>query len=427
MKPHRIATSSLGLLGVALLVSASLGGQARAATQVPRDPAASRITLDVWTNKEEGGVYRPGEGMRIFFRASADAYVLLYNIDTEGYIHLIYPYGLDDPSRAEGGRTYQIPSRRDPYDLVADGPAGVEYIVAAAAPFQFSDLPWYLTGRIGDGEPPVDDAENAEDAGVIVGDPYVGMDRILRRIVPDGHEDEVATADTYFYIDRRVEYPRYVCADCHYHPVYFDPYRDVCPVVTIRIDATWARYAPLRARILRPRYYYTVRSTAPDRYRRIKQRWSTIDGRTTLRERFRVAAPTKDGTRRDRLQQRTPPEFRDLRRYRPGRFWQGHDQVLKRQEQRQRERADQRRQQAEAQRRSATEQQRREAPPRDEARQRNDQKQPKDDKAKVRERDRPSDSGARDRGRSPNRDSGRNDRPNHDRQGNGGRDRNRGR
>ena len=39
--------------------------------------------------------------MRVFFRPSADAYVLIYNIDTEGYIHLVYPYGPDDPEWLE--------------------------------------------------------------------------------------------------------------------------------------------------------------------------------------------------------------------------------------------------------------------------------------------------------------------------------------
>lgn len=393
---HRIARG-VGLLGAAIVAGATLAGAASAATQVERGADRSRLTVDVWTNKEEGGVYRPGEGMRIFFRPSADAFVLLYNIDTDGYIHLIYPYGPDDPDRVEGGRTYQIPSRRDPYDLVADGPAGVEYVVALAAPFPFSDLPWYLSGRVGDGEAPPDEQADDDDSGVIVGDPYVGMDRIARRIVPPGREDDVATADTYFYIGERVEYPRYVCADCHSHAVYFDPYRDVCPVVEIRIDATWARFAPLRTRILRPRYYYDVRRTAPDRYRRLKDRWSTLDGRATLRERFEVQGPTSD-TRRERLERRTPPEFRDLRRYRPGRFWQGRDQVLRLREQRQQDRVDQQRQGERD--RARTE---RDRVQQDRGDQRGGNQRGGDQRgdANVRERQRPPDNG--DRGRSSDR------------------------
>src|SRR6266550_7232890 len=53
--------------------------------------AAHQLDVDVWINKDEGGVYGPGESMRVYFRSTADGYVLVFNVDTEGYIHLVYP------------------------------------------------------------------------------------------------------------------------------------------------------------------------------------------------------------------------------------------------------------------------------------------------------------------------------------------------
>ena len=324
MNPNRRthALLPLFLAGAALLGAAP----AYAVTAVPTQSIrqSSRFQIDVWINREEGGVYRPGESMRVFFRSNADAYVLVYNIDTEGYIHLVYPFGPSDPARVEGGRAYRVPARHDPYDLVADGPAGMEYVVAVASRYPFQDLPWYLSGRDADR----DDYDDELDSGQIVGDPYVGIERLNSRIIAPGAEDESDATETYFYIDHRVDYPRYICADCHYSAFGFDPYQSVCSVVDIRIDATWVHYAPVRVGVVRPRYYYHVRSTAPDRYRVWKDRWSSLDGPSTLRSRFTVA-PSPKSLRMRNPQGKTPPEFNELRRARPGRLWQGRDEVLR--------------------------------------------------------------------------------------------------
>ena len=352
---NALPASALLALALAALPATLAPPAAEAATQVPA--ARSRLSVDVWINKEEGGVFTSGEKMQVFFRASQDAYVLIYNIDTEGYIHLIYPFRPSDPSRVEAGATYRVPSRHDPYDLVAEGPEGMEYIVALASPFPFQDLPWFLAPGSTEDSRARDDqgdanAEDDLDQGVIVGDPYVGMEKLNSRLVPNGREDQVATADTYFYLGRRVDYPRYVCADCHQRTYWFDPYVDYCSVVDIRIDATWARYAPIRFGAARPRYYYQVRSNAPTRYRAWKERWSSLDGNKTLRDRFVLEREVRDRRLRDGAQRRqTPPEFKDLRRYRPGRLWQGRDQVIPLRDRRDgavdkiRERIEQRRQQ----------------------------------------------------------------------------------
>jgi hypothetical protein len=342
--------AGLALVLTSLLAAASIAAAAEHVpnpnpTDYPDDAAypaqkivrAGRLDVDVWINKDEGGVYRPGESMRVYFRSTGDGYVLVFNVDTEGYIHLIYPYGPEDPPYVDGGRAYRIPSRSDPYDLVADGPPGIEYVVAVASPFPFQNLPWYLSADRADGErPDLEDDDDDTESGQIQGDPYVGIDRIIRRIVPQGREDRVSTNETYFYIGRRVDYPRYVCADCHFHPFYFDPYVDACSAFEIRVDATWAHYAPIRFGSVRPRYIYRVRPGAPTRYRQWKQQWSSLDGRATLRTRF---LPDRDiRNRRDRAPQPRPnrPEFRDLRRYREGRIWRGRDEILRLRENRDR-------------------------------------------------------------------------------------------
>jgi hypothetical protein len=333
--PRAALASGFLALALAVLPAAFAAPRADAAEKVPSSP--NRPTIDVWINKEEGGVFTSGEKMQVFFRSSRDAYVLIYNIDTEGYIHLIYPFRPDDPMLVQGGETYRVPSRHDPYDLVAEGPVGMEYVVAIASPLPLQNLPWYLApgtdqdSRDRPDAAAADDATDDLDQGVIVGDPYVGMENLHRRIVPAGHDEQVATDNTFFYIERRVEYPRYVCADCHHRTYWFDPYVDYCSVVDIRVDATWARYAPVYYGYgpARPRYYYQMRSSAPPRFQGWKERWSSLDGSATLRQRFvleREAGAERVRTSTTRRQ--VPPEFKDLRRYRPGRLWQGRDQVI---------------------------------------------------------------------------------------------------
>ncbi|HET9951568.1 MAG TPA: DUF4384 domain-containing protein [Candidatus Eisenbacteria bacterium] len=332
--PRAALASGFLALALAALAAVFAPAPAGAAEKVPS--SQNRPSVDVWINKEEGGVFTSGERMQVFFRSSQDAYVLIYNIDTEGYIHLIYPFRPDDPMLVRGGETYRVPSRHDPYDLVAEGPVGMEYVVAIASPLPFQNLPWYLApGSVQDSRDRTDAAAEGErddlDQGVIVGDPYVGMENLHRRIVPPERDDQVATDNTFFYIERRVEYPRYVCADCHHRTYWFDPYVDYCSVVEIRIDATWARYAPVYYGYgpARPRYYYQMRPSAPSRYQGWKERWSSLDGNSTLRQRFVLereagAQRVRSGTAR----RQAPPEFKDLRRYRPGRFWKGRDQVI---------------------------------------------------------------------------------------------------
>ena len=360
-----------------------------AVEQVPAQEVgrAPKMDVDVWINKDEGGVYQPGESMTIYFRVNANASVIVFNIDTDGYIHLIYPYGPSDSPFIDAGRTYRIPSRSDPYELVADGPPGVEYVVAVASPAPFQNLPWYLSREMVDrGRPDGEGAgdEDPTESGHIVGDPYVGIDRIVRRIAPPGREDRIATSDTYFYIDRRVEYPRYVCADCHFHPYFFDPYFSTCSVFEVRIDATWARYAPIYPGVTRPRYIYRVRPGAPPRYRQWKEQWSSQDGAKTLRTRFRPERETKQVRGHVPSQRPVPPEFRELRRYRPGRFWKGRDEVLRVRERR----VDQIRERLQRGAEEWRAKDRERSGP-SEGRDRKEQKPPKVEKGEKKERERP--------------------------------------
>jgi len=263
------------------------------------------LTVDVWTNKGEGAVYYPGERIRVYFRASRDCYVIIYNIDTQGYVHLLFPVGAGGNHFVMGDRPYLLPPRGSAYDLVVSGPSGIEYIEAIASEEPFErGLPWYLDSEYGDwtespwdlyGSDYEDYADNYDyyyDRGIVRGDPFLAIESINRRAIPpDYPASDYATAYASYYVDRRVEFPRYVCYDCHWDYPGFDPYRSGCVVFDVRIDRTWVYSPRIVLRDYRPRYYYSVRSSAPPRYRGERHFWSSKDGIVTLRKEFSAAAP----------------------------------------------------------------------------------------------------------------------------------------
>ncbi len=49
------------------------------------------FSLRLWLDKDRGATFTPGERIKIFFQASRDSYVTIYNYDTEGRVKIIFP------------------------------------------------------------------------------------------------------------------------------------------------------------------------------------------------------------------------------------------------------------------------------------------------------------------------------------------------
>ena len=258
--------------------------------QVVREAAAGegKLVVDVWTDAGEGSVYHIGDPIQVHFRASRDCYVLVYNLDTEGHFHLLYPYHRTDPHWVSAGREYVLPGAHSSYVMNIEGPPGVEYIQALASLEPFQQLPEWMDP---DWAPAEEDLSNPNwrDEGLVVGDPFVGMERINRGILPYDcdEEDCYSAAYTSYYVEHKVNYPRYLCSDCHgpSADVYYDPYAVSCPVFEVRVDYDWRwrRHYPFYGR---PYWYYFRRADAPPRFLGLKQRWSSEDGWIHFRDSF---------------------------------------------------------------------------------------------------------------------------------------------
>jgi hypothetical protein len=177
------------------------------------------VELDL--SEPAGSIYRPGESVSFTFQTKEDAYVILFDIDTDGFVHLIYPDNgrLDKPAAA--GRKYTVPENRG-NSLFVDGETGMEFVFALAV----------------DDRNYIDETElefMAENESLpldrrfrIDGDPFLAANMIAGELVRGiSHRPGVSLAYTYFHINERVPYPRYLCAECHDKSN--QPYTEACP------------------------------------------------------------------------------------------------------------------------------------------------------------------------------------------------------
>ena len=75
---------------------------------LPVASSARTLGVEVWTDRGDDAVYQSGEAMQVKVRASDDAYLLVYEIDSEGGITVLYPWRRSS-NLVEGHRTYRFP------------------------------------------------------------------------------------------------------------------------------------------------------------------------------------------------------------------------------------------------------------------------------------------------------------------------------
>src|SRR4029077_9176069 len=165
--------------------------------------------VEIWTSRGNDAVYQPGEHLDLQSRVAADAYLLVYEMDPEGSVYLLYPFR-NDAGLVQAGQTYSVPPEHSNVDLVVDGPVGQCYLVAIASKAPFNPLPWYLRPYDMQAEQVGYDAPQQQEEGVtadgkIVGDPFVAMERIRRRVVAENQDpDAFGTGYVGYYVHNEV-------------------------------------------------------------------------------------------------------------------------------------------------------------------------------------------------------------------------------
>jgi len=81
------------------------------------------FSLRLWLDKEREATYAPRERIKIFFQASRDSYVTIYNYDTEGRVKIIFPNLYLPDNFVRAGEVNSVEGRIDPNTR-----PGIEYI-----------------------------------------------------------------------------------------------------------------------------------------------------------------------------------------------------------------------------------------------------------------------------------------------------------
>lgn len=102
-------------------------------------PSAPPFEIQVWTERE---TYHVGEAVTFFFRSGQDAHLTLVDVGADGAVKILFPNAFHEDGIIKSGRIYSIPAADDTFDIVAEGPPGVERIkaIATSVPVLEADL-----------------------------------------------------------------------------------------------------------------------------------------------------------------------------------------------------------------------------------------------------------------------------------------------
>jgi hypothetical protein len=209
------------LAGVAVvLVTVPTGAEAQ---RFGTGADGSAIETRIWLDRGLDPVFRPGDRARVYYRASEDAYVALFHLDTDGVLRLIFPSSPDVPHQVRGGRDYRV-LFGEATDWNVDGAPGVGYFFALASttPFQFGSSNPTLE---------MDDWVQLASSGERMhGDPYVTLDLVVQSMAPDRGDGSLAVDLTAYHVGQSYSYPRFLCYTCHAaEPVEdWNPYLQAC-------------------------------------------------------------------------------------------------------------------------------------------------------------------------------------------------------
>ncbi len=104
-------------------------------------PPQLRVPVAAWTDRVDA-TFRIGEPLTINVRPDRDAHITVLNIGTSGRATVLFPNQFQRESRVRAGQVLRLGGPGAPYQIVPQGPAGVEmvHVVASTRPLTLPEL-----------------------------------------------------------------------------------------------------------------------------------------------------------------------------------------------------------------------------------------------------------------------------------------------
>lgn len=155
-----------------------------------------------------GSVYKQGESVVFTVRTDTDAYVLVFDIDTEGFVNLLYPRQSNSLHELPANQPLQVP-QDVAESLRVSGMTGMEFVFALAVPDRDAISQREIASLLEGEKRPFHKRYRVD------GDPFLAANQIAEKLVRGvRYNEQVSVAFTYFYVDKAVDYPRYLCEEC---------------------------------------------------------------------------------------------------------------------------------------------------------------------------------------------------------------------
>jgi len=124
-----------------LMLLAAIASAASPSDSIPAvATAALAPAIQITLNND--GTFTPGSPVRVRVQTRDDGYLIVFRVDGDGLVRVLFPLDPSDDAFVRGGKQYEVQDRDHQEAFLADDLAGngMVYAAVAAQPYQFADF-----------------------------------------------------------------------------------------------------------------------------------------------------------------------------------------------------------------------------------------------------------------------------------------------